>query len=104
MSDPTNNETPTPTDPPTTLELVPEAPPQQVRLGGQAGVRVSHQGGMQTTRVSASQGGVPDCKQVPVAVLAEVRDVLDSQLRQDQAPLTAAEAFSAVRDLLAPWL
>lgn len=104
MSDTTNDETPTLTEPPTTLEPVPEVPPQQVRLGGQAGVRVSHQGGMQTTRVSASQGGVPDCKQVPVAVLAEVRDVLDSQIANHGAPLTAAEAFAAVRDLLAPWL
>ena len=70
----------------------------QVRLGGQAGVRVQQQGGVAHHKVSA-QGAVPDCRQVPVEVLADVRELLDGKQQ-----LTAAETLPLVRDLLSPWL
>jgi hypothetical protein len=76
-----------------------QAEVQQVRLGGQPGVRVRHAGEVTRTRAT-SQSATPDCRAVPLAVLAEVKELLFDK----HAQLTAAEATNAIRDLLAPWL
>jgi hypothetical protein len=76
-----------------------QAEVQQVRLGGQPGVRVRHAGEVTRTRAT-SQSATPDCRAVPLAVLAEVKVLLFDKHVQ----LTAAEATNAIRDLLAPWL
>lgn len=83
----------------TVLEQLAQAEVQQVRLGGQPGVRVRHAGEVTRTRAT-SQSATPDCRAVPLAVLAEVKVLLFHK----DAQLTAAEATNAVRDLLAPWL
>jgi hypothetical protein len=73
---------------------------QHVRLGGQAGVRVTQQLGMPSaTRPSGVRDPAPDCKLVPLEVLAAARELLDGRPQ-----LPAADCVQAVRDLLAPWL
>lgn len=81
---------------PTTLELPEQV--QQVRLGGQAGVRVRHSGEVTRTK-AGQQSATPDCRAVPFEVLAAVKPLLE-----EETQLTAAEALRAARDLLSPWL
>lgn len=84
-------------------QAAPEQPViEHTRIGGQPGVRVQHFSGGVTTqkRVTAiDQHPQGDFRQVPVAVLAEARELL----YVDQ-PLSAADTVRAVRDLLDPWL
>jgi hypothetical protein len=93
------------------VQVIPDAPlvpvgtplsdaPIQVRVSGQPGVRVTQVGELQVKRVTGLQES--DAKQVPLAVLAEVRALLD--VVGEQPALTAAERLLAVRDLLTPWL
>lgn len=93
MSDPTNEEQTAAVGTPLS-----EAP-THVRVGGQAGVRVVQGGELQHKRVSAIQES--DHKQVPLAVLEAVRDLLEPKA---EGALTAAERLLAARDLLTAWL
>lgn len=74
--------------------------PAQVRIGGQPGVRVQHSGNVVHKRVTGLEASA-DHRQVPVAVLAEVRALTDAT---DGKPLTAAERLTQVYELLSPWL
>jgi hypothetical protein len=73
------------------------------RIGGNPGVRVTQHGLTQHVRVTGNTG-VADHRAVPIAVLAQVQELLEAHgpLSLETAP--AAETLRAVRDLLAPWL
>lgn len=96
---------------PAVIAVVPplEPPPASVlehhRIGGNPGVRVTQQGLTQHVRVTGNtDAGVADHRPVPLAVLAQVKELLEAHgpLSLETAP--AAETLRAVRDLLAPWL
>lgn len=77
------------------------AEPEQVRIGGQAGVRVTQLGGVVAVKRVTSVNDEADHVAVPRAVLAEVRALIDGP---HLPPAAATDALRAVRDLLAPWL
>jgi hypothetical protein len=83
------------------VEVLPDAPMQNVRIGGSPGVRVQHVGTSvtQTKRVTGGET-LPDHRQVPCAVLAEVNQML----RDQTLPLTAAVRLDNIAELLQPWL
>lgn len=75
--------------------------PVHVRVGGRAGVQVQQGGAQVVKRVTGNPE--TDTRQVPVPVLAAVRELLEVH-GGDSPPLTASERLLAVRDLLTPWL
>lgn len=89
------------------VEVIPEqVVPEQVRIGGNPGVRVTQHGLTQHVRITGNtDAGVADHRPVPIDVLAQVRVLLfDSHgpLDLDDAP--AAATLRVVRELLGPWL
>lgn len=80
------------------------AEPEQVRIGGQAGVRVTQLGGVVAVKRVTPYNDESDHKAVPVAVLEEVRVVLDNIGSLQVPPAAVGDALRVVRDLLAPWL
>lgn len=89
--------------PPT--EVIPEqVVPEQVRIGGSPGVRVVQGGLTQHVRITGNtDAGVADHKPVPLAVLEQVKELLEGRpLALEDS--VAAETLRAVRELLGPWL
>jgi hypothetical protein len=103
MSDP-DQELPKLIDVPPTAAALQQ--PTQVRVGGgRPGLSAQHfEGGTTHKRVSALDGrpdALAEHRQVPIAVLHEVRDLLDGG-RSEATPNRPLSAH--IRDLLAPWL
>lgn len=86
----------------TRVEQLPnQPPPTEVRIGGQPGVRVTQQGLITRKRVAGGDA-FEDHRQVPITVLASVRELVGPG--EIDLKLTAAERLTLVYEQLAPWL